>query len=668
MAKNSFICLVCLVLVLSTFGIIQAQTSPSVRYLGLENKNGSECTVLWSVFHVSEWADKIHFRLWVIRDGETIPVGIWEIGLSEKIDQGSAQIMPGFGIQGLYGDNVSISQATAEAPFATEQMTHPIDGLQTYYFYKTHVTFDFTFQNDDILVLAADYKNGPDYYDGALPYYGLYNTGDYYKIEYNSIPDEAVFPPLVVNITFSPSTPYVDTEITFVASSSSGYSDTTNYIWDFGDNNVTSVSTTTVTHKYLESGVYNVVLTIINETAGTNNASTTVTVLRDDAPPVTVAHYNDTWHTTDVNIPLTATDQQSGVAETYYQINGGTVMAVSTDGQPLIVTEGSNNRLDYWSVDNSGKQETTKVITGIKLDKMPPVSSISFSTSTGNGDWFTSDVTVTVSATDAISEADKIQYSLDNQVWNNYSSPFTIVDEGEFSIYYRSTDEAGNVETTKTETVKLDKTPPQGSVVINEDAVYANSVSVTLTLTADDPVSGITQMRFSNDGTSWSVWEAFLASKTWKLPEDNDNNTVYVQFKNNADLVSEIYQDSITVDAKKPTANAGLNRTVNPNEPIKFNAKKSKDNTVLVRYEWNFGDGATGEGKTVTHQYTNSGKYKVTLTVHDTVGNTDTTQITVTVKAPEESPLGLIVTVTTVTIIVVALSWFTWKKRKTSSR
>ena len=66
-------------------------------------------------------------------------------------------------------------------------------------------------------------------------------------------------------------------------------------------------------------------------------------------------------------------DFMSGVAETYYRINDGPTKILSVDGQPNITVEGSNNTLEYWSVDNVGNEELPhKILTGIKLDKTSP--------------------------------------------------------------------------------------------------------------------------------------------------------------------------------------------------------------------------------------------------------------------------------------------------------
>ncbi|MEZ5644685.1 MAG: PKD domain-containing protein [Burkholderiaceae bacterium] len=56
---------------------------------------------------------------------------------------------------------------------------------------------------------------------------------------------------------------------------------------------------------------------------------------------------------------------------------------------------------------------------------------------------------------------------------------------------------------------------------------------------------------------------------------------------------------------------------------------------AAVAYEWDFGDGKTARGATVTHTYTRAGTFRVTLTVTDSAGRSGTSSEDVTVQAAD---------------------------------
>jgi len=110
-------------------------------------------------------------------------------------------------------------------------------------------------------------------------------------------------------------------------------------------------------------------------------------------------------------------------------------------------------------------------------DSNPPTTTVSLSGVPGTNGWFTSDVTVTLPATDDISGVDKTEYSFDNVTWNTYAMPLTITNEGYSIVYCKSTDKAGNVETIRTETIKIDKTIPTANAGV--DRTVAEDTLVT---------------------------------------------------------------------------------------------------------------------------------------------------------------------------------------------
>jgi hypothetical protein len=159
------------------------------------------------------------------------------------------------------------------------------------------------------------------------------------EIEYSPFltgphPDGAILP-LTVGFEYSPDELYVDVEFEVDASASfAEYSSIANYTWDFGDGTVETLDESVTTYSFDTAGDYAIFLTVTDEYGFQNSTSTTVTVLDDTNPPVTTDDYDGDWQSSDFTITLTAVDEETGIAETYYKINNGTTKTVSDDGQP----------------------------------------------------------------------------------------------------------------------------------------------------------------------------------------------------------------------------------------------------------------------------------------------------------------------------------------------
>lgn len=103
--------------------------------------------------------------------------------------------------------------------------------------------------------------------------------------------------------------------------------------------------------------------------------------------------------------------------------------------------------------------------------------------------------------------------------------------------------------------IVVDTQPPQGTIIINNDEPYTNSISVTLSLSASDTTSGMVvgaQMQFSNDNIEWSTPEDYDATKVWILREGEGEKTVYVKFRDVAGNWSEPFFDDIFFDDTPP--------------------------------------------------------------------------------------------------------------------
>ncbi len=103
-------------------------------------------------------------------------------------------------------------------------------------------------------------------------------------------------------------------------------------------------------------------------------------------------------------------------------------------------------------------------------------------------------------------------------------------------------DAAGNGNVPSNEiTVGYDLTAPTGSVVINEGGPDADNGNVVLHISADDGAgSGVASMRFNNDNLGWSEWEAFAATRTWRLSAGNGDKAVYAELRDAAGNVTRV--------------------------------------------------------------------------------------------------------------------------------
>lgn len=290
------------------------------------------------------------------------------------------------------------------------------------------------------------------------------------------------------------------------------------------------------------------------------------------------------------------------------------------------------------------------------LDTTPPVTSQNY-----DGKWYTQDFAIALSTTDDLCGVWNTFYRINNGNVNLVRSngePKMTAESANNSLEYWSIDNAGNEELPHKllSNIKLDKSTPAGSIQINQGASYTNSTIVNLTLYATDVVSGISQMCFSNDGSTWSNWEPYATSKSWNLDNNSDVKYVHVQFKDYAGLSVWAY-DNITLDTILPVANAGQNQNVQVGQNVTFNGGGSTDNTGIANYAWDFGDGESATGIVSTHTYSNTGTYVVKLTVVDLAGNKATNSLTVSISPiiPEFSstlilPLFITLTLLTSTI------------------
>jgi hypothetical protein len=135
-------------------------------------------------------------------------------------------------------------------------------------------------------------------------------------------------------------------------------------------------------------------------------------------------------------------------------------------------------------------------------DTIPPVTSAVASPAPNAAGWNDSNVTLTLNSTDnepGGSGVRQVTYSatgaqaISTTVVSGASASLTISVEGTTTITFNGTDNAGNVESPKTLTVMLDKTPPSITSVRTPppNANGWNNTSVTVSFQCSDALSGL---------------------------------------------------------------------------------------------------------------------------------------------------------------------------------
>lgn len=205
-------------------------------------------------------------------------------------------------------------------------------------------------------------------------------------------------------------------------------------------------------------------------------------LLRPDAiAPTTVATVNPVpngagWNMTSVTVTLTATDNPggSGVREIRYALDGGPETVVAAPpASPSFTTSFSlsteaTTTVTYHAVDNAGNVEAVKTLV-VKIDKTAPTTTATPSPSPNLAGFNTTNVDVTLNATDLGGSAVKnITFSAvgaqpiaPTTVAGAIAFVPTITAEGTTTLTFFATDNADNQEVAKTLIIKIDRIAPE---------------------------------------------------------------------------------------------------------------------------------------------------------------------------------------------------------------
>jgi len=321
----------------------------------------------------------------------------------------------------------------------------------------------------------------------------------------------AIGPLPVANFTFIPTNPNTSTIVYFIDTSTDNDGVIISWWWDFGDQYYSSLQNPQ--HCYTAEGVYTVTLTVTDNYGLTNSTQKTITVNNgSNNPPYTPNNPLPTDNATEVPVSNVILWWDGGDPDVG-DLVGYFIYFGTTPYPPLIemtfFLPWNYTRLDcpfygdlayntkyYWKIvaeDFHGASAEGPLwsFTTI-MDTTPPLTNISFQGTVGDNRWYVSPVLISFTATDNQSGVSSTFYAIDGGAWMSYTTPFMMSTDGIHTISYFSIDIAGNGETPKTATLKIDQVPPV--TVHNFSGFWGYNgwyISLTPFLYAFDNTSGV---------------------------------------------------------------------------------------------------------------------------------------------------------------------------------
>ena len=215
------------------------------------------------------------------------------------------------------------------------------------------------------------------------------------------------------------------------------------------------VQTQIITHNgFVESapmsladGAHNMFVTATDNAGNVESSSYSIQV--DGTPPIIVPSFMSTsglngWQVSAATVSADVSDALSGVASTQYRVNDGAWQ----DGDFVLVGDGVH-RIDFQAFDAAGNLQVASQ--EVQVDTIPPV--YNFDT-TLDGSVLSGTVILSGNILDVTSAVHNVEFSPDGSSWLaasfidsrwSFELDTSALDNGDHTLYLRSTDKAGNI-------------------------------------------------------------------------------------------------------------------------------------------------------------------------------------------------------------------------------
>ncbi|MHB0976869.1 MAG: Ig-like domain-containing protein, partial [Candidatus Aquicultorales bacterium] len=338
----------------------------------------------------------------------------------------------------------------------------------------------------------------------------------------------------------------------------------------------------------------------------------------------------------------TASDGTSGVIRVEVQINGGawqTATGTTSWSYTWSLPSSGTYTIRSRAIDASGRIQAIPDEVTVDVDNMAPVTTLTTNPAApdGSNGWFITAPTVALSA----SEPGATYYQWDGTggSWSTYSTELT-APVGNHRLYFYSTDGLGNVETAKSQQIKVDLADPSSSIGAPAAGATLTGSSYTVTGNSSDSSSGVSRVEVSINGGAWQTATGTTSwSYSWTLPADGG----YTIRSRATDASGRVETPgsgmTVQVDNSAPTSTLSTNPAAPAGENGWFitapQVSISSNEPGATYYQW---DGTGGEWETYAGAFPAiEGSHTLYFYSEDSHGNAETIQ-TRLIKVDTDAP------------------------------
>ncbi len=396
------------------------------------------------------------------------------------------------------------------------------------------------------------------------------------------------------------------------------------YLWDFGNGDTATDADSN--YSFTQGGTYNVTLTV-TDGDGYEDQSDPIEIVVNGAPEA-VASADIISGIAALEVAFTG--DQSTDAEGFVTYNWNfDGSANSTDANPvhIFTTAGTYNVV--LTVTDEGGLQDTETITIVVSPNMAPVAVASADVTEGEAP-----LDVNFTGDQSTDDDVVVSYSWDfgdgtSSAIANPAHTFTVANT--YTVVLTVTDEAGLTDTTSL-TIIANRANGAPVAIATSD-VTEGEAPLEVSFVGDqstDDVGIVTYAWNFNDGAT-----SLEANPVHTFSNAGTYDVVLTV--TDADDLIDSETVTITVTAPNTAPVAAVQADVIEGDiplVVSFTGDQSTDDSGVVSYSWDFGDGTSATEANTVHTYTTAGSYNVVLTVTDAEGLQDTATVLITAIDP----------------------------------